>query len=57
MIKDILRFLWRRDSESAVFLMVDIANYLSIKDLHEIADFFKQSAHYYERCARDRVFD
>jgi hypothetical protein len=33
MIKDALRFLWRRDSESATILVIDLGQYLNDTDL------------------------
>lgn len=57
MIRDILRFLWRRDADSACLLIIGIADHMSIKDLKSMSDYLKQSADYYERYHRDKVHE
>lgn len=44
MIKTILRFLWRRDSESAAFLVIELSVWLSLKDLRQLEDLFRAVA-------------
>jgi len=39
MIRNLLRFLWRRDSESACILMIGLAEYLSQRDAGEMAEY------------------
>lgn len=51
MIRDILRFLWRRDSESAAILCIMLASFLSRDDVKHMADYFK-AVYVYDRDQR-----
>lgn len=44
MFKDILKFLWRRDSESAAVVIIHVACYLSIKDMRDMSNYLKSYA-------------
>lgn len=39
-IKDVCRYLERKDSESACLLIIDVSNDLNEKDLQQMADYF-----------------
>lgn len=49
MIRDLLKFLYRRDSESAAVLIIHVACYLSIKDMHDMSNYLKSYAENRER--------
>jgi hypothetical protein len=40
LLADILRFLWRRDSDSAAMLAIVIAGYMTGQHHREIGDYF-----------------
>ena len=40
-MKWILRWLWRKDSESASCVCIDLADTMSDKDLREMSDYFR----------------
>lgn len=40
-IKDVWRYLRRRDSESACCLMIGLGNALSLNDVKQMADYFE----------------
>lgn len=44
MIRDLLKFLWRRDSESASLVIIHVACYMSIKDMGDMAEYLKSYA-------------
>lgn len=39
MLRDVFRFLWRRDSESACCLMIGLCEFLSSRDLVEMREY------------------
>ena len=44
MFRDLLKFLCRRDSESAAVLIIHVACYMSIKDMNDMAAYLKSYA-------------
>lgn len=48
-IKDMLIFLWRRDSESACLMCICLTNYLDEKDAKGLGDYFNEYAKYIGR--------
>lgn len=38
-LKDLFRFIWKRDSTSAVILIMDLLEYLTEKDTREIGQY------------------
>lgn len=49
LVRDCLRFLWRRDSESAFALIIDLAWDLTRKDLVDCRDYLDSVGEYRER--------
>lgn len=49
MLRDLLRFLWRRDSESASVLIIQLAEYLTIHDMRDMGEYLKSYVHNRER--------
>lgn len=40
-LKDVWRFIWNRDSDSAMCLCIGMAHYMTTKGLIDMADYFK----------------
>ena len=44
MLFDLLKFLWRRDSESATLMIIHIAQDLTIRDMNDMAEYLASYA-------------
>lgn len=49
MLKSLLRFFWRRDSERACILVIELCEYMDVGDLRQMADYCKVSSELKER--------
>ena len=44
MLRDLIRFLWRHDSESASVIIIHLAEFLTIPDMNEMGEYLKSYA-------------